>query len=111
MHRELLGLGVGDQRIGDHANGNRLDNRRLNLRACSFSQNARNRSLGRDNKTGFKGVSFRREHGKYGAAIRYGKKMKHLGYFKDAALAHEFYCLAADLLHGEFANHGLKEQP
>jgi HNH endonuclease len=43
MHRVLVGLVHGDQREVDHKNGNRLDNRRRNLRIVDGSQQAQNR--------------------------------------------------------------------
>ncbi len=41
LHELLLGKVKGE--CGDHINGNRLDNRRQNLRRASFSMNTRNR--------------------------------------------------------------------
>lgn len=43
MHRELLGLQAGDGLMGDHINGNGLDNRRANLRIVTRAQNQQNR--------------------------------------------------------------------
>lgn len=42
MHRFLLGLKPGDKRVGDHINGDTLDNRRKNLRACTASEHSIN---------------------------------------------------------------------
>ena len=44
MHRILLGLHEGDSHQVDHINGNGIDNRRVNLRMSTRSQNAHNRS-------------------------------------------------------------------
>jgi hypothetical protein len=43
MHRFLLGLAPCDPRQADHVNGDRLDNRRANLRVCVSAQNQQNR--------------------------------------------------------------------
>lgn len=43
LHRWLLGLQVGDRRIGDHINRDRLDNRQANLRAIDGSLSNANR--------------------------------------------------------------------
>lgn len=41
IHREILGFGPGDPDV-DHINGNKLDNRRANLRPCTMAQNKQN---------------------------------------------------------------------
>lgn len=43
MHRIVLGLNPGDGLVGDHVNGDTLDNRRCNLRACTNRENQQNR--------------------------------------------------------------------
>lgn len=42
LHRWLLGLAIGDPRIGDHVNRNKLDNRRVNLRIVDHSGSSSN---------------------------------------------------------------------
>lgn len=106
MHRDILGLQKGDGRIVDHINGNPLDNRRENLRVCRHIDNMRNRGASRTNTSGFKGVSWHKNRKRWMANIQYEGKSRYLGSFPDSESAHEFYCLAADMLHGEFANHG-----
>lgn len=109
MHREVLGLRSGDGVIVDHINGVRIDNRKGNLRVCTHKQNLSNKKRPINNKTGYKGVSiYERKKGPpcFKASIKYGPKTKHLGLFETPELAHEFYCLAADMTHGEFSNHG-----
>jgi hypothetical protein len=108
MHRQILGLHTGDARLVDHINRNKLDNRRSNLRACTKAQNGWNQGPQRTNTTGFKGVN-QMPSGRFAAQIRYLGQKHHLGSFDTAEEAHEVYCLAADMLHGEFANHGTKE--
>lgn len=65
MHRLILGLAPGDLRQGDHINGDRLDNRRANLRICEASQQAQNVRRLRDLP---RGVS--RQGGRYEARVR-----------------------------------------
>jgi hypothetical protein len=43
MHRELLGLMPGDGVYVDHVSGDKLDNRRVNLRVCTHAENQQNR--------------------------------------------------------------------
>lgn len=56
LHREIIAPAIGLQ--VDHINGDSLDNRRRNLRACTPAQNNANRRTGKINKPGsiYKGV-------------------------------------------------------
>ena len=104
MHRFILGLDFGDQRQGDHINMDGLDNRRSNLRIATHAQNQRNGRKQANNKSGYKGVSWSNERGKWYAKIKVNGKKKHLGYFDDPEEAGRAYDYAARELHGEFAN-------
>lgn len=106
LHRAVLGLSKGDGCEADHINGNKLDNRRENLRLVNRTQNNANVKRTRANTTGFKGVSWCARDAVFRAYIKVQGKSKALGTFESAQDAHEFYCLAADMIHGEFANHG-----
>lgn len=105
MHRVILGLKHGDGVDCDHINGDRLDNRRANLRPCTRAENMRNVKRRSDNRSGFKGVHWRKDKCQWAASIRVNYRPVHLGYFKSAEEAYEVYCLAADILHGQFAKH------
>lgn len=105
MHRVIMGLGRGDKRQIDHIDGNTLNNQKANLRICTVAENLRNRGTHRTNTSGFKGVS-RGSKNSWRAQIEHAGKQYKLGSFPSPELAHEFYCLAADMLHGEFSNHG-----
>jgi hypothetical protein len=85
----------------DHINGNLLDNRRENLRACTAGENSRNKKMHKNNKTGFKGVYPHRE--KFCAQIRANGVKYRLGAFDSPEEAHAEYVRAAKKLHGEFA--------
>lgn len=106
MHRRLLGLTDADRLDGEHEDHDRLNNQRYNLRVATRSQNVQNSKLRSDNKTGFKGVTWRPDNGNYQAQLNVGKKNRHLGYFKTAEDANEFRMLAAEMCHGSFVNHG-----
>jgi hypothetical protein len=92
----------------DHINLDPSDNRISNLRKCTLSQNQHNRTISKNNKSGYKGVCWNPKTSKWRAYIVLNWKQKHLGFFDDIKKAHEAYCHASDLLHGEFSNHGTK---
>ena len=101
LHRLLLNV-PRDLQV-DHINGDRSDNRRLNLRICTREQNSRNRKIPSNNISGYKGVYFRSDKKQWMACIRADGIKYHLGYFEtreDAALA---YNDAAVKYHSEFA--------
>lgn len=91
----------------DHINGNGLDNRRENLRICNQSQNGCNRNKQKNNKSGYKGVYFKRDKRRikrWLAKLNKDKKTIMGGYFltaKEAAIA---YNELAVQYHGQFAN-------
>ncbi len=87
----------------DHINGNTLDNRRCNLRICTASDNMKNRVIGKNNKSGYKGVLWRAERKRFVATIFAGNKQVHLGTFKSREAAAEAYDQAAIKYFGEFA--------
>jgi hypothetical protein len=103
MHRFLLGLSKGDAQQVDHINGNKLDNRRCNLRLCTNAENQRNRGPNRNNKTGYKGVSFNKFAGKYQAEIMVNRHPIYLGVFNTVEEAAHAYGIAARFYFGEFA--------
>lgn len=90
----------------DHINGDRDDNRLVNLRECSNAENLRNTGAYRCNKTGYKGVSLHKRDRKYYANIRVDGRLRFLGSYATALEAHAAYCEAAAKLHGDFANFG-----
>lgn len=98
MHKLLTGY----EEV-DHKDGNKLNNRRGNLRDCTHSQNQSNRPLPCSNRSGFRGVSWFRRDSCWRAFIKVNGKQKHLGYFQDRVLAAKKYDQAARKLFGEFA--------
>jgi len=85
----------------DHINGNRLDNRRANLRLCTHKQNLQNRKRQAGGSSRYKGVH--KSVGKWRAMIGYDGKLYHLGYFADEEDAAKAYNEAASERFGEFA--------
>ena len=101
MHRLIMGNPVESQI--DHINGDKLDNRKENLRIANRNQNAWNVGKHSNNKSGLKGVYFHKATGKWASSIRANGKRKHLGLFDTKEGAYEAYCRKAVELHGEFA--------
>ena len=102
MHREIMNVLPGI--YIDHIDGNGLNNQKKNLRLCASSENQMNSKLRRNSKSGLKGVSFKKEQGKWVAQIQAHKKRKHIGYFNTKEEAAKAYDETARELFGEFAN-------
>lgn len=98
----------------DHKNQKKYDNRWVNLRECSESQNHANTGLQSNNTSGHKGVSWSKQSGKWMAYIKVkdqgigktdGKGQRiHLGFFVDKKDAARAYNAAALKYFGDFAN-------
>ena len=101
LHRIIMD--APDDKMVDHINGNKRDNRRENLRLCNRAENGRNRGKQSTNTSGFKGVCWKKHAGKWQAQIRVDDgKRKHLGYFDDPETAYQSYCQAATKYHRNF---------
>lgn len=87
----------------DHINGNKLDNRKKNLRICTHAQNLGNSKIPKNNTSGYKGVVFIKRLGIWRAQIQHSYKMHCLGYFHDIVDAAKAYDKAAIDHYGEFA--------
>lgn len=87
----------------DHINGNKLDNRKCNLRICKSFQNAGNSKNRSDNTSGTRGVHFCKQRRKYVAQISIHNKIKNLGRFDTMEEARLVYRTAAINHFGEFA--------
>lgn len=113
VHRLVVGIhATGKKIVVDHINGDRLDNRRSNLRITSASVNQINRRVPMSNLTGLKGVSFspetRSNCGRYTylrkkpyvAEIKKEGHRYRLGRFESAEAAHAAYRKKAMELFG-----------
>lgn len=84
MHRLLMG--VEDTSFIDHINHDGLDNRKVNLRIVTRSENGMNNSVSSRSKSGVIGVSYeskRNRLSKWRAYISVDKKQIDLGYFEN----------------------------
>lgn len=90
----------------DHINRDRADNRWVNLRPATTTQNHGNKGMQRNNTSGVKGVCWNRQRGKWQASIQISGRPHYLGLFDNTADAAEAYRVAAVAAFGEFANPG-----
>ena len=87
----------------DHLNGDKLDNRRRNLRPCSTAENNANRASKAGASSRFKGVTWDKSRDKWMAAIAAHGQSKTLGRFDNEEDAARAYDAAAKVAYGEFA--------
>lgn len=101
MHRLILDppshMGI------DHHNGDSLDNRRSNLRACTHSQNAMNSRKRRNCTSRYKGVYWHCRSRKWIASIKIHDRQQHLGCFDNELNAAAAYNQKACEYFGRFA--------
>lgn len=91
--------------IVDHINGDIKDNRIMNLRAATASQNGHNKFIASNNRSGFKGVSWSNQQRKWEAYITVNYKRTRLGFFRNKDDAAKAVMSAREKMVGEFANH------
>lgn len=105
-HRVIWALvhGAAPQEI-DHLNGDRADNRLVNLRPVTHASNMKNTKRRSDNTSGVVGVFWKRLERKWAASIGVDGREFHLGVFptiEEATAVRR----AAEAAHGYHANHG-----
>lgn len=105
MHRFIIGISE-NYRI-DHIDRNGLNNCKNNLRKCSDADNQHNKTIYKNNTTGYRGISFFPKANKnkpFTAHICLNRKLVHIGYFKTDIEAAKAYDKKAIELFGEFAS-------
>jgi hypothetical protein len=102
MHRVIMQTPVGVET--DHSDGDGLNNQRWNLRFCTRSKNNMNRSKGKNNTSGYKGVSWFGLAQKWRSTINVEGRQIHLGLFLKKEEAYKSYCEASKKYHGEYGN-------
>jgi hypothetical protein len=100
MHRIITNCPP-DKQI-DHKDGNGLNNQEYNLRICTVGQNAKNRKVRVNSKSGYKGV-YARKRGYFQASINVDNKFIHIGMFRDPISAAHAYDKKAKEVCGGFA--------
>lgn len=87
----------------DHINHDSLDDRLENLRACTPTENARNKRIYRNNTSGIRGVYQR--NGRWSAWIKISKKQVSVGTFATAQEAASARSAAEGREYGRFSPH------
>ena len=87
----------------DHADGNPSNNKIENLREATRSQNNCNSRIQKNNNSGIKGVSWKKDRKRWLVRVQINKKSHQLGYFKDLELAELVAIEARNKFHGQFA--------
>ncbi len=81
LNRVILGLKVGDGLESDHINGDRLDNRRANLRVLTPAQNRQNTVSAAGATTRHRGVTWDGAAGRWRAQVKIDGRNHYLGAF------------------------------
>ncbi len=87
----------------DHINGNKLDNRRENLRTATRNQNNANRPKKPNCSSKYRGVCWHKQRNKWKAEIKVNQIKTHLGVFTSEEAAAKAYDSAALAAFGVYA--------
>lgn len=87
----------------DHINGNKLDNRKENLRVCTARENRLNRKKSKNKTSKYKGVHWNKDNSKWRAKITVNDKSISLGCFITELEAAEAYNKSALTYFGKYA--------
>jgi hypothetical protein len=105
-HRIIWVLMTGEQpETIDHIDGNGLNNKWSNLRSVKFSDNAKNQKKHVTNTSGYAGVSYRKDSGKWRARLMVDGKSISFGAFPTPEAAHNARLQAINN-YGFHHNHG-----
>ena len=106
MHRYIMAAPQGME--VDHINGDKLDNRRSNLRLATTLQNSHNTASQKGARSGYKGVSV--YDNRFYVRIMVEGKNTYYGRYSDERTAARIYDYAARIHYGEFAYINLPEE-
>ena len=101
MHKVILGIREGQ--LGDHTNGNTLDNRECNLRIATPEENSRNACAKRSKAGKYRGAMWCKRSNRWLVRVPINGRIKQLGSYgteEEAAARYNEFALAA---YGEFA--------
>lgn len=101
LHRVIMNPQKGT--VVDHIDGNGLNNQRSNLRIATHAQNHQNTGIMSTNTSGYKNISWSKQHNKWRVRFMANKKEIHIGRFDRIGDAVKAYNKAVSKYHGEFA--------
>lgn len=101
----IVSYGVNPTSYIDHINGDKSDNRLVNLRLADTGQNMANRKANKKSTSPYKGVSLtsRNKYKKWQARIQANKKQTLIGTFYTEEEAAKAYDIKASELFGKYA--------
>ena len=102
LHRVIMN--APDDKLVDHINGDRHDNRRCNLRFATAAQNSRNTKRWGSSGSGHKGV-YKTKFGTYVVQMTVNSRLKYFGSFQTIEEAIEVRNAAYRKYHGDFARY------
>lgn len=82
LHRVVMNVEVGENKIVDHIDRDKLNACLSNLRVTTLSENAFNRGRNTNNTSGITGVNYHKGNNLWRAQIEKDGKRKHIGYYK-----------------------------
>lgn len=88
----------------DHKDRNRTNNRFVNIREATKSQNCANAKLWKTSTSGFRGVYWEPKKKKWRVIIRQGGRRHYFGYYKCKLAAHFVHLVEFRKIFGEFAD-------
>jgi len=86
----------------DHIDGNSLNNNLENLREVTIFQNGHNSKISKNNKSGYKGISWNKKSKKWRVQIAANGKYHYFGLYENKEDAIKVAIEARKKLHGEF---------
>ena len=100
LHRLIMNCP--DDKLIDHINRNRLDNRKSNLRITTHQQNNMNKGLTKSNTSGYTGIYWHKARNKWQVSIKVNYKSIFLGYYTDLEEAIKVRKEAEEKYFGEY---------
>jgi len=110
MHRYVMGCVPRDGKELDHINGNRLDNRKENLRFVEHIHNTWNTVKKKTASCTYKGIT-KNDSGGFDTQITVKGKTTFLGAYKDERECAKIYDIASAMFHGEYAKFNFPDEP